>query len=163
MDDSIEVFTKLQTFGMIIVPLFAICLFGLMKDELGLDYIGKDLDKLMKSFKKRLNSTELVTKLSTPDEMELRVLSELQLYFNTPNHSHSVIQHSRCVEFQNWDCAIYGDLYLITQNGRLATLARLLNDNGFSISYEANDMCGGQCWHIWKASSNEKPTFLCFQ
>ena len=148
--------------GLIIVPLFAICLFGLMKDELGLDDIGKDLGKLMKSFKKRLNSTELVTKLSKPDEMELRVLSELQLYFSKPNHSHSVIQHSRNIEFQNWDCAIYGDLYLITQNGRLATLARLLNDNGFSISYKANDMCGGQWWHIWKASSNEKPSYLYF-
>lgn len=148
--------------GLIIVPLVAFCLIGLLKDELGLDDIGKDLGKLMKSCKKRLNSTELVTKLSTPGEMELRVLSELQLYFSKPHHSHSVIQHSRNIEFQNWDCAIYGDLYLITRNGRLATLARLLNDNGFSISYEANDMCGGQCWHIWKAISNEKPAFLYF-
>lgn len=163
MNEPADLFQNIQTMGLIIVPLIAICLIGLMKDELGLDDIGKDLGKLMKLFKKRLNSTELVTKLSTPGEMELRVLSELQIYFNTPNHSHSVIQHSRCIEFQNWDCAIYGDLYLITQNGRLATLARLLNDNGFSISYDENDMCGGQCWHIWKASSNEKPTFLCFQ
>ena len=163
MDNSIDVFTKLQTMGMIIVPLIAICLIGLMKDELGLDNIGKDLGKLMKSFKKQLNSTEIVTKLSKPDETELRVLSELQIYFNTPNHTHTVTQHSRCIEFQNWDCAIYGDLYLITQNGRLATLAQLLNDNGFSISYDANDMCGGQCWHIWKPIANEKPAFLNFQ
>lgn len=148
--------------GLIIVPFIAFCLIGLLKDELGLDDIGKDLGKLMKSFKNRLNSTELVAQLSKPDEMELRVLSELQMYFSKPNHSHSVIQHSRCIEFQNWDCAIYGDLYLITQNGRLATLARLLNDNGFSISYEANDMCGGKCWNIWKPTGNEKPAFLYF-
>ena len=163
MNEPADLFQNIQTMGMIIVPLFAILLIGLMKDELGLDDIGKDLGKLMKTFKKRFNSTEIVTKLSKPDEMELRVLSELQLYFNKPNHSHSVIQHSRNIEVQNWDCAIYGDLYLITQNGRLATLARLLNDNGFSISYDANDMCGGQCWHIWKASSNENPAFLNFQ
>ena len=162
MNEPADLFQNIQTMGMIIVPLFAILLIGLMKDELGLDDIGKDLGNLMKSFKKRLNSTEIVTKLSKPDEMELRVLSELQIYFNKPNHLRTVIQHSRCIEFQNWDCAIYGDLYLITQNGRLATLARLLNDNGFSISYDANDMCGGQCWHIWKASSNENPAFLNF-
>lgn len=163
MNEPADLFQNIQTMGMIIVPLFAICLIGLMKDELGLDEIGKGLVQLMKSFKTRVNSTEIVTKISNPDETELRVLSELQMYFNKPHHSHSVIQHSRKVEFQNWDCAIYGDLYLITQNGRLATLARLLNDNGFSISYKANDMCGGQCWHIWKASSNEKPAFLNFQ
>ena len=163
MNDPADLFQNIQTMGMIIVPLIAICLIGLMKDDLGLDDIGKDLVQLMKSFKTWLNSTEIVTKLSKPDETELRVLSELQIYFNKPNHSHSVIQHSRCIEFQNWDCAIYGDLYQITQNGRLAALAQLLNDNGFSISYDANDMCGGQCWHIWKPIANEKPAFLYFQ
>lgn len=163
MNDPADLFLKIQTMGMIMVPLIAICLIGLMKDDLGLDDIGKDLVQLMKSFKKWLNSTEIVTKLSKPDETELRVLSELQIYFNKPNHSHSVIQHSRCIEFQNWDCAIYGDLYRITQNGRLAALAQLLNDNGFSISYDANDMCGGQCWHIWKPIANETTTFLYFQ
>ena len=163
MNDPADLFQNIQTMGMIIVPLIAICLIGLMKDDLGLDDIGKDLVQLMKSFKTWLNSTEIVTKLSKPDETELRVLSELQIYFNKPNHSHSVIQHSRCIEFQNWACAIYGDLYQITQNGRLAALAQLLNDNGFSISYDANDMCGGQCWHIWKPIANEKPAFLYFQ
>lgn len=162
MDNSIEVFTKLQTLGLIIVPLFAIWLFGLLKDELGLDDIGKDLGKLMKSCKKRLNSTKIVTKLSKPDESELRVLSRLQTYFKQPGHLHTVTQHSLCIEFQNWDCDIYADLYLITDKGRLATLAKLLNDNGFSISYQANDMCGGKCWDIWKPTGNEKPSYLYF-
>ena len=73
MDNSIDVFTKLQTMGIIIVPLFAICLIGLLKDELGLDDIGKDLGKLLKSVKRRLNSTKIATKVSKPDESELRV------------------------------------------------------------------------------------------
>ena len=95
MDNSIEVFTKLQTMGFIIVPLFAICLFGILKDELGLDDTVKSLAETWKSFKRRLNSTKIVTKLSKPDEMELRVLSMLQTYFSKPNHLHTVTQHSR--------------------------------------------------------------------
>ena len=162
MDNSIEVFTKLQTMGLIIVPLIAICLFGILKDELGLNDIGKDLGKLWKSFKRRLNSTKIVTKLSKPDEMELRVLSRLQTYFSKPNHLHTVTQNSRHIQFRNLDCDIYADLYLITDRGRLPSLAKLLNDNGFSISYQANDMCGGKCWNIWKATGNEKPAFLYF-
>ena len=74
MDNSIEVFTKLQTMGFIMVPLFAIVLFGLLKDELGIEDTVKSLVEYWKSFKKRLNSTKIVTKLSKPDEMELRVL-----------------------------------------------------------------------------------------
>lgn len=162
MDNSIEVFTKLQTMGLIIVPLIAICLIGLLKDELGLNDIGKDLGKLWKSFKRRLNSTKIVTKLSKPGEMELRVLSRLQTYFKQPNHSHTVTQHSRHIHRCTLDCYIYADLYLITDRGRLASLAKLLNENGFSISYQANDMCGGKCWDIWKPTGNEKPTFLNF-
>ena len=162
MDNSIDVFVKLQTMGIIIVSLFAICLIGLLKDELGLDDTAKRLAELWKSFKRRLNSTKIATKVSKPDESELRVLSRLQTYFRQPGHSHTVTQHSRCIEFQNWDCDIYGDLYLITDKGRLAILAKLLNDNGFSISYQANDMCGGKCWDIWKPTGNEKPAFLYF-
>ena len=165
MDNPIDVFTKLQTLGAFFVPLIAICLLGLLllEDELGHNDIGKDLGNLWKSFKRRLNSTKIATKVSKPDEMELRVLSRLQTYFKQPGHSHTVTQHSRCIEFQNWDCDIYGDLYLITDRGRLAILAKLLNDNGFSISYQANDMCGGKCWDIWKPTGNEKPAFLNFQ
>lgn len=164
MDNSIDVFTKLQTLGAFFVPLIAICLLGLLllEDELGHNDIGKDLGNMWKSFKRRLNSTKIATKVSKPDEMELRVLSKVQTYFKQPGHSHTVTQHSRCIEFQNWSCDIYGDLYLITDRGRLAILAKLLNDNGFSISYQANDMCGGQCWDIWKPTSNEKPAFLYF-
>jgi hypothetical protein len=162
MDNSIDVFTKLQTLGLFVVPLFAICLIGLLKDELGLNDTVKTMANLWKSFNRRLNSTKIATKVSKPDESELRVLSRLQTYFKQPGHSHTVTQHSRCIEFQNWDCDIYGDLYLITDKGRLAILAKLLNDNGFSISYQANDMCGGKCWDIWKPTGNEKPAFLYF-
>ena len=162
MDNSIEVFTKLQTLGLIVVPLFAICLIGMLKDELGLDDAAKALANSWKSFRKRLNSTKIVTKVSNPDESELRVLSKVQTYFKLPNHLHTVTQHSRFVEFQNWDCDIYGDLFLITDKGRIAILAKLLNDNGFSISYQANDMCGGKCWDIWKPTGNEKPSYLYF-
>ena len=111
MDNSIDVFTKLQTLGLIIVPLFAICLIGLLKDELGLNDTAKTLANLWKSFRKRLNSTKIATKVLKPDESEL---------------------------------------------------AKLLNDNGFSISYQANDICGGKCWNIWKPTFNEKPAFLYF-
>lgn len=162
MDNSIDVFTKLQTMGLIIVPLFAICLLGILKDELGLDDMVKSLVESWKSFKRRLNSTKIVTRLSKPDEMELRVLSKLNTYFSKPNHLHTVTQSTRHIQFCNLDCDIYADLYLITDRGRLATLAKLLNDNGFSISYHANDMCGGKSWNIWKPTSNEKPAFLYF-
>ena len=162
MDNSIDVFTKLQTLGLFVVPLFAICLIGLLKDELGVNDIGKDLGKLWKWSKRRLNSTKIATKVLTPDESELRVLSRLQTYFSKPGHSHTVTQHSRHILFCNLECDIYADLYLITDKGRLAILAKLLNDNGFSISYQANDMCGGKCWDIWKPTGNEKPAFLYF-
>lgn len=148
--------------GLIIVPLFAIVLIGMLKDELGLDDTVKSLAETWKSFKRWLNSTKIVTKLSKPDEMELRVLSKLQTYFSKPNHLNTVTQNSRHILFCNLDCNIYGDLYLITDRGRLPSLAKLLNDNGFSISYQANDMCGGKCWNIWKPTGNENPAFLYF-
>lgn len=162
MDNSIDVFTKLQTMGIIIVPLIAICLIGLLKDELGLDDTAKRLAELWKSFKRRLNSTKIATKVLKPDESELRVLSKVQTYFSKPDHLHTVTQNTRHIRFCNLECDIYADLYLITDKGRLAILAKLLNDNGFSISYQANDMCGGKCWNIWKPTINEKPSYLYF-
>lgn len=162
MNESANVFLKLQTMGMIIIPLIGIVLLGLMKDELGLNEIAKGFVNAWKGFKKRANSTKLVTNIVKPDEAELRVLSRLQNYFKQPGHSYTVSQHSLYVQFQNWDCDIYADLYMITKNGRLGILAKLLNENGFSISYQANDMLGGKNWDIWQAGVNEKPTFLNF-
>lgn len=162
MDNSIDVFTKLQTLGLFVVPLFAICLIGLLKDELGLNDTVITLANLWKSFNRRLNSTKIATKVLKPDESELRVLSKLQTYFKQPDHLHTVTQNTRHIQFCNLECDIYADLYLITDKGRLAILAKLLNDNGFSISYQVNDMCGGKCWHIWKPTVNEKPAFLYF-
>lgn len=162
MDNSIDVFTKLQTLGIIIVPLFAICLIGLLKDELGLNDTVKTVANLWKWFNRRLNSTKMATKVLKPDGSELLVLSKLQTYFSKPGHSHTVSQNTRHIQFCNLGCDIYADLYLITDKGRLAILAKLLNDNGFSISYQANDICGGKRWDIWKPTCNEKPAFLYF-
>lgn len=95
-------------------------------------------------------------KLKTPDETEQRVIDELKRYFSQPHHGNTVTQHSRCIPLQNWDCPIYGDLYLITKAGRLESFSQLLKENGFTMLYQECDMLGGKQWDIWETETHDK-------
>lgn len=101
MNSSIDVFTKLHTLGLIFTLIFGLALMVLMREELGIDIIGNDLGNMWKLFTKWIYSTKTGTKFAKPDKMELKVLSELRRYFNQPEHSNSVIQHSRYIHLQN--------------------------------------------------------------